>query len=164
MLPTDQSGLIELRLAVLRPANDRRDISAASGMFVRQCARVNEQRQNGKQHKEQVEERKGKAILSQFCRNSVAIRKIAKRVIFIKLRRSSLFFFLSFFSNTTTIPHVLSEIFYRCDPLSRQRIHLENQRRKMSLRAKRIFITALRKIINFWHHDVIFLVDVYVTA
>lgn len=46
MLPTDQSGLIELRLAVLRPANDRRDISAASGMFVRRCARVNEQRED----------------------------------------------------------------------------------------------------------------------
>lgn len=35
MLPTDQSGLIELRFAVLRPANDRRDISAASGVFAR---------------------------------------------------------------------------------------------------------------------------------
>jgi len=40
MLPTDQSGLIELRFAVLRPANDRRDISAASGVFARQCGRV----------------------------------------------------------------------------------------------------------------------------
>lgn len=47
MLLTDQSRLIELRLAVLRSANDRRDISAASGMFVRQCARVNEQREDG---------------------------------------------------------------------------------------------------------------------
>lgn len=33
-VPADQSGLIELRFAVLRPANDRTDISAASGGFV----------------------------------------------------------------------------------------------------------------------------------
>jgi len=42
MLPTDQSGLIELRFAVLRLANDRRDISAASGVFARWCGPVSE--------------------------------------------------------------------------------------------------------------------------
>jgi hypothetical protein len=42
MLPTDQSGLIELRFAVLRLANDRRDISAASGVFARRCGSVSE--------------------------------------------------------------------------------------------------------------------------
>lgn len=45
MLPTDQSRLIELRFAVLRPANDRRDISAASGVFARQCGRVSAEKE-----------------------------------------------------------------------------------------------------------------------
>lgn len=66
MLPTDQSGLIELRLAVLRPANDRRDISAASGMFARRCARVNEQREDEEEKEKEKDKEQGEEK-DKFC-------------------------------------------------------------------------------------------------
>lgn len=159
MLLTDQSRLIELRLAVLRSANDRRDISAASGMFVRQCARVNEQRQDGDEKDKKRKKQKEK------CR-------AALRVIFIKLLLSHycsrLFFFLTIFAkieSTTTRWHCTPEISYFTDATlfngSGSASDTENQRRKMFSRTKRIFKSALQKIINLCYHDMMFLVDVY---